>query len=89
MKIITRPKPCLTASHVRTVEIISGVTSGLAEVGGSVSQARRNGLAGLLGGCDLALELDGTLVDELQLREVGVEDADDLGDLYGLAIVDT
>lgn len=46
-------------------------------------------MAGLLGGCDLALELDGTLVDELQLREVGVEDADDLGDLYGLAIVDT
>lgn len=38
-------------------------------------------MSGLLGSADLGLELASALVDDLQLRQVGVENAHNLGDL--------
>lgn len=71
---------CAT-SHVGTVEIIRCTTAIHAHISQSVAKSRGQRLAALLRGVDLVLQLGCALVDELQLREVRVEDADDLGEL--------
>ena len=43
---------------------------------------RRHRLPGFLRRGDLGLQIGGALIDDLQLGEVRVEDADDLGDLF-------
>lgn len=45
-----------------------------------------NSTALLLRLVDLLLQLRSAGVDELELRELGVEDADDLGELFGVSL---
>ena len=52
-----------------------------------MTKSRRERLAGLLCRADLALELCGAVVDELELGEVRVKDAHDLGDLSDVQFV--
>lgn len=83
----------LPPSHVRAIKVLHCTAAANADAAGAATAAvavpaaeAESGaerLLGLLGGVDLGLQLGGALVDVLQLGEVGVEDADDLGDLYG------
>jgi len=67
--------------HEGAIEIISGVVIAHAGVGVSVSETGGDRLACLLGCGDLALQLRGALIDDLQLGQVCVENADNLRDL--------
>ena len=67
--------------HERAVEIISGVVVAHTIVGIAVSETGRDRLASFLGGDNLGLQVRGALVDDLQLGQVCVENADNLRDL--------
>jgi hypothetical protein len=67
--------------HEGAVEIIGGAVIAHTCVVVSVSETGRDRLARFLGSSDLTLQFRGALVDDLQLGQVGVENANDLGDL--------
>lgn len=78
----------LPTSHVRPVEIIRR-TRAANRATEPISEARRKSLACLLRRADLFLQLRRALVNELELREVRVEDAHDLGNLFLLVMCST
>lgn len=71
----------LPSSHVRAVEVRSGISSAHTRAVITIPKSRGDGLTGFLGRSYLGLQLGGTLVDNLQLRQVRVEDADNLRNL--------
>ena len=66
--------PNSSPAHVGAVEGLGGVVLGAAVLAA-------DGAARLLGGRDLGLQRRGVGVDPRELREVSVEDADDLAQL--------
>lgn len=78
---VQNPSP---PTHVRLVKVLRrpAAAHAPAKTVAVAAVLRAHGAARLLRRVDLAAQVGRALVDDLQLREVRVEDADDLGDLY-------